>query len=178
MMKFETKDEQIQYLKNTIFAMIDNVQHMSIGVGLPNYFVVMKDGKIYAQPPDSAQPFYKAVAEKWKKDHKELIQDRQNQVHNAELRARKYIEYSIKDNCEKRIHEAQLNMVEWHTIKDIPEYGWYLCWFKPGNYQHRDRFQILQYIPSRQEFNSSRQPTLWSKIPIPTKEMKLQLQWV
>lgn len=158
--------------------MIDNVQHMSIGVGLPNYFVVMKDGKIYAQPPDSAQPFYKAVAEKWKKDHKELIQDRQNQVHNAELRARKYIEYSIKDNCEKRIHEAQLNMVEWHTIKDIPEYGWYLCWFEPKNYSYDEKFQILQYIPSQQKFDSLKQPTLWAKIPIPTKEMKLKLQWV
>lgn len=71
-------------LTNTILAMISNIEQMTIGVGLPELFVVEHEGKQYAVQPDKALSFYRAIEDKWKKDCNDLVRYRQEEVRKAQ----------------------------------------------------------------------------------------------
>lgn len=93
-------------LSNIILAMISNVEQMTIGVGLPNMFLVWKNGETFHQPPDRAESFYRAIEDKWKRDLKPLIRMRENEIQSGINRGIERFEHYI-DEKNKRIWELQ-----------------------------------------------------------------------
>jgi hypothetical protein len=57
----------------TLRAYIASVEEMELGVGLPDMFTVMHEGKTYAAKPDDARSFYQAIADKWARDNTALV---------------------------------------------------------------------------------------------------------
>ncbi len=56
-------------------AYIGSVEEMSLGVGLPNCFVVQgPDGKQTAVPPEKGGEFYRAIKHKWQRDEAALVE--------------------------------------------------------------------------------------------------------
>ncbi len=84
----ERLESENRQLRSEMRAFIANIEEMSIGVGLPSIFIVIKDGQEYAMPPDYAESVYKAIMTKWHKDRGDLISLYENYyTQNVNLRS-------------------------------------------------------------------------------------------
>jgi len=125
-MKTEEESKELKdklfHLQAKIAAMVASVSEMSIGVGLPNFFIITgPDGKEYSCPPQDAKSFYVAIREKWERDLESLAKSYEDNCReNDELKDK--INEFCGNICERRPCEDETcpfyEKIDWSRYED------------------------------------------------------------